>query len=94
MRQHLGASASAALPMLWAEIRRRDLTHAAFSRELGEDAGKVAKILYGERKPGRSLSLKLRNAFGIPIEAWDQAIPGDWRPHGPARESEPSCKVG
>jgi hypothetical protein len=69
--------------MLWAEIRRRSLSHAAFSRELGEDGGKMAKILYGDRKPGRSLSLKLRNQFGTPIEAWDEPIRGNWLPHGP-----------
>lgn len=74
--------------MLWAEIRRRSLTHAAFARELGEDPGKVAKLLYGERKPGRTLSKKLLDRFGTPIEAWDEPIPGDWRPHGPLRADE------
>lgn len=80
--------------MLWAEIRRRGLKHAHVARELDEDAGKMAKILYGDRKPGRSLSLKLRNAFGTPIEAWDEPISGDWLPHGPrAEESSPYLAV-
>lgn len=85
-RQHLGPSASGALPLLWAEIRRRELTHADVARELDDDAGKVAKLLYGERKPGRALALRLRDTFGTPIEAWDEPLPPGWLPHGTSDE--------
>lgn len=92
-RTHLGQSASAALPVFWAEIRARGLLHAQVAAALGEDPGKVAKILYGDRKPGRSMALKLRDAFGVAIELWDEPAPKTWRPrHGSSPSAPPPSK--
>jgi hypothetical protein len=85
LRQHLGCESSAALPMAWAEMRRRSWKPADLARELKEDGAKIARLLYGDRKPGRRFSVKLRDVLGIPIEAWDQPIPKGWLPHGPER---------
>lgn len=79
----MGARASGALPMLWAEINRRGVTHADVARDLKVDPAMVAKLAYGERKPGRALSLRLRDVYGVPIEAWDTELPSGWLPHGP-----------
>lgn len=76
----MGTSASAALPALWAEIERRGLKHAQVAAELREDAGKVAKLLYGDRRPGRALAKKLLDVFLVPIEAWDEPLPDGWAP--------------
>lgn len=84
-RQHLGTEASAALPMVWAEMRRRNWKPADLGRAVQEDGGKIARMLYGDRKPGRSFSVKLRDVLGTPIEAWDQPLPAGWLPHGPSR---------
>jgi hypothetical protein len=83
MRNHLGASASAALPLLWARIRELDESHADVARTLELHPGMVAKLLYGDRRPGRALSLRLRDRYGTPIEAWDEPIVAGWLPHDP-----------
>lgn len=79
-RQDVGEAASAALPLLWDVLQRRNWSHADFARELSEDAGKVAKLLYGDRKPGRQLSLKLLERFEISLALWDLPLPRGWAP--------------
>lgn len=88
VREHLGSDRSAALPLLWA-ARRRFGSHAALGREIDADDGLVAKLLYADRKPGRSLALRCRDAAGVPIESWDEplspdvdSIPEEWRIDG------------
>lgn len=76
----MGSRSSAALPLLWCEIARRGLSHAQVAALLDEHGGKVAKLLYGDRRPGRKLAKKLADAFGIPFEAWDEPLPEGWRP--------------
>lgn len=79
-RQHLGDAASAALPVLWRIVELRGWSHAQLAHELAEDGGKIAKLLYGDRRPGRKLSVKLRD-LGVAIELWDEPCPERWAPH-------------
>ena len=37
----------------------------------------LARVLSGERKPGRRLALSLQRDFGIPIDAWEDDIEDD-----------------
>ncbi len=65
-------------------LAERGWSHARLAAEL---EGEVAKLLYGDRKPGRTASLKLRD-IGVPIELWDQPLPEGWTiPHAGADES-------
>lgn len=70
---------SAALPVLWALIESRGWSHARLANELDLDGGRVARLLYGDRKPGRELAVRLRD-LGIEIELWDQPIEDGWLP--------------
>lgn len=79
-RQDLGEKPSAALPLLWEEAARRGLSHAQIAAALQEDGGKIARLLYGDRKPGRALAKKLLDVFNVPIEAWDEPLPRGWKP--------------
>lgn len=71
-RKDLGPAASGALPLLWAEVERRGWSDADLATELDEDSGKIAKLLYGDRRPGRQLSAKLFARLGVPLTAWDE----------------------
>lgn len=79
-RKDVGTAASAALPVIWSEIERRGWTHAKFAHELGEDPGKIAKLLYGVRRPGRKLAGKLLDRLNISLELWDEPLPFGWSP--------------
>ncbi len=78
-RQDVGTCASAALPVLWRIIALRGWSHARLAQELEEDTGKISKLLYGDRKPGRKLSVKLRD-LGVAIELWDKPLTDKWSP--------------
>jgi hypothetical protein len=78
-RREVGRAASAALPVLWAILSRNGWSHARLAQELGEDSGKIAKLLYGDRKPGRKLSKKLDD-IGVPVSLWDEPLPRGWAP--------------
>lgn len=80
MRQHLGDAASAALPLLWAEKTKRDETNADLARALGTDDAMAAKLLFGDRRAGRDLSLKCLEVYGVPIAAWSEPLPVGWLP--------------
>ncbi len=96
-RTKLGEKASAALPLLWAEMERRGWTDADLARELNEYTGKIAKLVYGDRKPGRVLSGKLLTRLGIPFDSWEQRCPVRRRPHDgapPSIHPSPLAKTG
>lgn len=75
----MGEAASGALPVLWAILRRRGWSHARLAQEIGEDSGKISKLLYGVRKPGRQLAKKLFD-LGVAFELWDRPLPRGWAP--------------
>ncbi len=89
-RQHLGAYTSAALPLVWSALASRGWTHSRLATELEEAHGKVAKMLYGDRRPGRDLAVKMSRILDIPFDAWGEPCPKNWRPHRVlrARKSE------
>lgn len=80
-RKDLGPAASAALPLLWAEMARRGWSDADLCSELDEESGKMAKLLYGDRRPGRQLSSKLFARLAVPLTAWDEPCPVKRRAH-------------
>jgi|GEM_PF-5425796 len=87
-RTTLGPATSAAIPILWALLAEHG-TQAKLAAHLGEDSGNVSRLLYGVRKAGRALSLKLRD-FGVPVDSWEEALPGGWTlppvPHDSVRD--------
>ncbi len=85
-RQHLGEATSAALPALWAILADRGWSQARLASEVDTDGGKVARLLYGDRKPGRALSAKLRD-IGVAVELWDEPLPDGWLPPHVASDS-------
>lgn len=94
VRERLGGDRSAALPLLW-DARRRFGSQASLARAVGTDDGLIAKLLYADRKPGRSLGVRLRDRAGVPIEAWDEpllpdveVIPSDWRDLAESRSAD------
>lgn len=78
----MGEAASAALPVLWDIMASRDWSHARLAQELEEDSGKISKLVYGDRKPGRQLALKLQG-IGVEIALWDEPLPAGWHPRHP-----------
>jgi hypothetical protein len=80
-RSGLGTASSAALPVLWAEMDRRGWGDAQLAHELGEGTGKISRLLYGDRGPGRTLAAKLFARLGIGLDLWDQPCPVKVRPH-------------
>ena len=70
--------------MVWAELEKRGWSHARLAVELGEESARVARMLYGDRRPGRDLSAAMSKLLGTPIEAWSAPCPKTWRPHAPA----------
>lgn len=80
-RQHLGKYASAALVPVWGELERRGWSDADFAEELAEHSGKISRLLYGDRRPGRALAAKILARLGTPIEAWDRPCPVKRRIH-------------
>jgi plasmid maintenance system antidote protein VapI len=79
-RQDVGEAASAALPVLWKELDKREWTHAKLAAELEEDPGKISKLLYGDRRPGRKLAAKLLERFSIALALWEEPVPKNWQP--------------
>lgn len=65
--------------MLWRILAERGWSHARLAAELAIDGARAALLLYGERRPGRDLSLKLL-AIGVPIELWSLPCPDGWLP--------------
>lgn len=76
-RTTLGPRHSAALPLLWAEMRKRDWTAADLARALNEPTSTISRLLYADRKPERSLAGKLQE-LGIPLARWDEPLPSGW----------------
>lgn len=79
-RQELGEHFSEGSRLLWvaladscggsqAQMRRR------LTGQSGEELrpGVVSRWLYGDHRPGLRMVLQLKEAFGIPIEAWHQS---------------------
>jgi hypothetical protein len=92
-RTKLGKCASAALPVLWAEMERRGWSDADLAREVDIDNGNASRIVYGDRRPGRVLSSKLFARLGIGLDLWDQPCPVKKRIHPVAVAAEVHAKA-
>jgi hypothetical protein len=81
-RQNVGRFASAALPILWKAIARRDWTHSDFARAIGMSAANGTRLLYGDRGIGLEPALTIARLFPKcrPI-LWTKPCPPNWRPH-------------
>lgn len=92
-RQHLGEAKSAALAVLWSILAQRGWNQAQLASSVDTDGGKMARLLYGDRKPGRALAAKLLT-LGVAIELWDQPLPDGWvLPHAHADQTGPQPAV-
>lgn len=45
-------------------------SQAYAARKMDISPGFMSHLLSGRKKPGRQLSVKLRDAYGVPIDAW------------------------
>jgi hypothetical protein len=71
-RLHLGPKFSEGARLLWKVVT--DLgSQGAAMRELGCATGMLSRWLYGDQTPRLTWLVRIRDAFGIPIEAWQQA---------------------
>lgn len=91
-RTELGGAASAALPLLWDFAWRHGLSDAQLADSLGIDSGKLARLVYGDRRPGRRLAAALWERVGIPLSAWDEPCPARRRRHGSSQSTPPPSK--
>lgn len=80
-RTRLGPASSAALPFLWATLRERGWSDARLAGELHVANGRVAKLLYGDTGPGRTLAVRLHELLGVPLRDWDEPCPVTSRDH-------------
>lgn len=62
--------------LLAAELDRREVSQGQAERDLDVSAGVVSRLLSGDRLPGRTLGLRIRDTYGVPLEAWDVAAEG------------------
>lgn len=54
------------------EFRRRSgMSLAALGELVGSDQPAMSRILKGERKPGRALSVRIETETGVPALLWD-----------------------
>jgi transcriptional regulator with XRE-family HTH domain len=59
------------------KIKEERLTQNEAARQLEEDSGNFSKICRGDRNPGRLLSHRLFQRWGIEPEWFDQELPSD-----------------
>lgn len=46
------------------------MSQAEAARELGVSAGFIHRLIRGEKRPGLDLAKKIRDRFGVPVDAW------------------------
>lgn len=86
-RTTLGKYFSEGSRLLWAEFIKSGLKNFRDAeREWDLGAGTLNRLLYGERGAGRTISVKLRDRLGIPIESWSTKPSRDFKvPHAPSK---------
>lgn len=72
-RQDLGPKFSEGARRLWAALIKRKWNQQEATAELELSAGVLSRLLYGDRKPGRTTSETLRKKLGIDPPLWDRA---------------------
>jgi DNA-binding XRE family transcriptional regulator len=69
-RTHLGEQFSEGARRLWAEMDRRGWSQGQIAKAIDAKPGVVPRWLYGDTKPSWDWAVKLRDTFGIALEAW------------------------
>lgn len=81
-RLDLGPHASAALPVVWKELARKNWSHAQLARALGISTAAVTGLLYGDHGPGRRVSALLDQVLATKLgDRWDKPCPPSWKPN-------------
>lgn len=58
------------------QVSARGLTQAAAARLVGVTQQQFGRLLAGTRRPGLECAIRIRDAFGVPVEAWSRpAVP-------------------
>lgn len=85
---------SEAARRLWLELERRGITQTEAEVLLGvAGTGQVNRFLYGERKPGRAMTERIREAFGIASALWDAAPVEPFAPPGARAAPDPDAPI-
>ena len=63
--------------LLRAAIESRGLSLRDAARVARVDVGAVSRWIHGERGPSVSAACRLRDAFGVPVDAWRTDVPAD-----------------
>ena len=71
-RSELGADFSEAARLLWLAVGTHDGAHAEATRRLRLSSGMITKYLYGDRRPGRETTERIRAEYGIDSPLWNQ----------------------
>lgn len=91
-RTHLGPHPNEGARLAWLSLDRLKIDRERLTEQLGLTRGIVSRLLYCDILPNRELSIKLRDALGVPIDAWSE------RPRAairlPALKSSPLSKTG
>jgi plasmid maintenance system antidote protein VapI len=60
-----------------ADCDKRGVSQNDIARELEFDPGAFSKVLAAKRDCGRSLSLRIKKKYGVPLESWDEPLPAE-----------------
>lgn len=72
-RVELGERFSEGARLLWKVLDDKRCSQLQLQRELGEHAGVVNRLLYGDRLPSLETAVRIEALYGIPVNAWNEA---------------------
>lgn len=72
LRSSLGPHFSEGARLLWLALERLGLNQTEAEARARSAKGSINRLLYGERRPGLDMALRLEEAFGIPPGAWNE----------------------
>jgi hypothetical protein len=70
-RSRLASGFSEGARLYWLALEAKGLNQKEADALLEISAGLTNRLLYGERKPGRALGERIREAFGVDPTLWD-----------------------
>lgn len=71
-RTKLGQATSEGTRRLWLAMEARGWGQTDLATALDRKTDAVSRLLYGERRPGLELALRIRDVLGIEPEVWSQ----------------------
>ena len=69
-RSSLGEKFSEGARLMWAILEKRDWDQATCERELSLPKGYANRLLYGDRRPGLEMALRIEELTKIPARSW------------------------